>query len=129
MGHDVVGLDLPDDAIAEASSILGVPYCPHRITYDDLLPPIFGYDLIAMFGVNFRDFNGDYWQAYHYDKLAYEVERRLRDGGRWVVRPNQDTSGEPRIAMLADLAWWQDIAGDGATITGTPNQVQIQWKR
>lgn len=130
LGHDTTGLDIPDDAVWRATDILGVLCVLHMIQAYDPLPEILsGYDLIATFGVNFRRDDETYWGPDEYTFFAADIRKRLRPGGRWILRPNQTDEPDSPIALLMDPAWWREVAGHRATVTISTHEVEIQWNK
>lgn len=130
LGHTTVGLDVPDDVIRRAVEILGVSCVPHTIQDYQPLPAVLtDYDLITTFGVNFRHAPKAYWGGDDYAFLAADIRKRLRPGGRWLLRPNQTDDAESPIALLRDPAWWREVAGHRATITVSTYEVEIQWNK
>lgn len=129
LGHDVVGLDVPDKTIDTAMKVLGMPYFSHEIVaYNPLPESLVGFDLITTFGVNFRHSETDYWEAVDYQSLAFDIRSRLKYGGRWVLRPNQTSSKASPIAHLMDVNWWRNVVGPAPGIKTTEHEVQIRWQ-
>jgi 2-polyprenyl-3-methyl-5-hydroxy-6-metoxy-1,4-benzoquinol methylase len=129
LGHESTGLDVTDDLIARAAWILRVHLVPHAITaYEPLPAELTGYDLITTFGVNFRHAPEVYWGGDDYAFLAADIRKRLRPGGRWLLRPNQTDEAESAIALLMAPDWWREVAGHQATITVSSHEVEIRWQ-
>lgn len=127
-GHTFEGLDVYDPVLSLATSILGAPYVPHTIlSYEPLPGELTDYDLITTFGVNFRLTPKLYWGLAEYGFLTSDVRKRLRPGGRWLLRPNQASDATPPIASLMDPAWWQGIIGREATVSISSHEVDIRW--
>ena len=128
LGHTTVGLDVPDDVIRRATEILGVSCVPFTIQAYESLPGVLtDYDLITTFGVNFRHAPKVYWGGDDYAFLAADFCKRLRPGGRWLLRPNQTDDADSPIALLMDPAWWREVAGHRATVTISTHEVEIRW--
>lgn len=130
---EVTSLDDDIGIALEAARIIGVPYIVHRITADMILPEdLFGYDLVTMFGVNLRHGSParskTYWDAGEYSFLARDIRRRLKPGGRWILRPNQSEE----LSHLRSMAWWERVTRNEATVTldgetVIGQEVVIQW--
>ena len=128
LGHDVINLDRVEQPIDRANGILGVAYWGCKIAAYSPLPENLGtFDLVTMFGVNFRHGDDEYWNATDYRHLAQDVRSRLNPGGRWVVRPNQTEDKSSAIIFLMDPVWWQGVADPDAAITITEYEVEIRW--
>lgn len=128
LGHDAMGLDIADEMICKATESLGVPCVLCAVQPGGVLPTqLANYDLITIFGVNFKYHDGTYWDSRDYRFLATQIEGILNPGGRWVLRPNQTDDRTSPIASLMDPAWWLCIAGPDAHISVSQYQVEIQW--
>lgn len=89
LGHQVTGLDVPDELLLQAAAIMGFSYIGHTI--DDLatLPPLGGpYDLVTMFGVNLRHADMRWWLWDEWVALVRVILDATAPGGRLVIQPN-----------------------------------------
>jgi hypothetical protein len=127
---DIIGLDLPEPIIIEATSILQVPFAAHDIRQTahngirSLLPAICDgegeYDLVTMFGVNLRDDEGAYWTACDYADFTKDVCRWLSAGGRFVMRPN--------LPYTWSIGRWELLISDFATVERTKTTITVRPK-
>jgi 2-polyprenyl-3-methyl-5-hydroxy-6-metoxy-1,4-benzoquinol methylase len=130
LGHTIMGLDEPEKIIWQAATILDVPYVLDHVEAFWAMPAeLIDYDLITTFGVNFRHDSGKYWGRDHYQWFSTDIRKRLRPGGRWLLRPNQTDDPDSLIASLMDPAWWREVAGPQATVTISTHEVEIQWDK
>ena len=130
LGHTVINLDRIAQPIDRANGILGVAYWGCEIhPYRPLPTNLHSFDLITMFGVNFRDSRNEYWDTIDYRYLTQDIYTRLNPGGRLVVRPNQTEDESSPINLLMDATWWQGVADPDAHITITEHEVEIRWSQ
>ncbi len=89
LGHQVTGVDVPDELLLQAAAIMGFSFTAHTI--DDLatLPPLGGpYDLVTMFGVNLRHADLQWWSWHEWSALIRIILAAIVPGGRLVIQPN-----------------------------------------
>ncbi len=121
---DAWGLDVPDDAIIEAVDIIEAKVVYENMEAERYLPSACRglYDLITMFGCTLRHghpaTSKDYWGWPEYRFFFEDVLSRLRDGGRFVIRPNVMEEPEPHHANLLDPIARYNAIGDIARIDG-----------
>lgn len=102
-GHDVLGIDKPEQAIADATRLLCVPLLSHRIQANEPLPAACdGCDFVAIFGVNFKYPDGVWWSSEDYEFLTRDLLYRLPVGGDIVWRPNLNE----KTVFLLSPEWW-----------------------
>lgn len=105
LGHEVVGLDVPDEVIREAAQIMGFAYIGHTIDRLEALPPLGGpYDLVTMFGVNLRHPDMQWWRWDEWAELIRVILAEIVRGGRLVIQPN---TGPYCSELLMDAARWR----------------------
>lgn len=129
MGHDVIGIDRTEEIIKNACEILKVYYIPHEIKPCIPLPlNLSGFDLVTIFGVNLRyQWKVDeYWGWADYSYLAADIRLRLRENGRWILRPNRGS--HDKLLNLYRPRWWKRVAPQATVhIQHRHNQVVLQW--
>ena len=91
-GHDVIGIDLPDDVLFEkASEFLNVKRQEYRIERETAVPS-FGqkFDLVTAFQVCFNGhIEGDIWQKDEWDFFLKDLfENHINDGGSLYMEMN-----------------------------------------
>ena len=124
LGHDAIGLDVPDPVIGHALRILAVPYVPCAIRPFELLPlGLRGFDLVTTQGVNLAHPDGTFWGWQEWLYLARDVLSRLAGpGARWVVHPNM---GE-KTDFILDRAYWLNEVGHLAEVRSTPRRIEFR---
>ncbi len=131
LGHDVIGVDMPDSVIEQAAGILDIPFRPLAIKACNPLPDdLTGFDLVTTFGVMFRHgcvhASHDYWGWPEYAFLARDICNRLNPTGRWGIRPNRQVGIDAHTADLNDTGEWLTAVGDFATLDFDPRQITIR---
>jgi len=122
MGHDTMGLDLPDPPMIErANEILGNRFISGRLRSIFKIPiDIQNVDIFTMFGVNLRHRDGSYWKAQQYSYLTSDVCDRLKPGGRFIIRPN--------LPYKWDITEWKKRIADFAKVDITTKTITVRPK-
>jgi 2-polyprenyl-3-methyl-5-hydroxy-6-metoxy-1,4-benzoquinol methylase len=90
LGHNVMCIDKPNKYVEKAARILCSQFELYKIAAYIPLPKWGAFDLITTFGVNFHEQSTGMWGDVEYAFLADQLMPMLRDGGRWVLRPNKE---------------------------------------